>query len=268
MMMQATPIPPQSTFPEVVKPTPETAESHEEPTLTIQEDERGDGSPAPPKDLQSPQVPLLNDLLPLDRLQVTKRLRVRNVLFLRGKKNRFFVKNTDQTLIYTIEEENSWWVGYFCYGLRPLELRVMNEQGIEVMRVHRPYSCTARMFPCQLQHLQIYSPPEQLIGSVEQQWAVLRPIYKIKNSDGETLFRITGPYVTLSCFRDVHFQIVRPDGTAVGSTCRHWQGLAHALIFAPVSDKFGLNFEQNISVEEKGLLLAAALLMDYMYYDA
>ncbi|CAH1643987.1 unnamed protein product [Spodoptera littoralis] len=253
MMMQATPIPPHSPFPEVEKLIPQAAVSHDEPVLSI----------------QSPQLPLLHDLLPIDRLHVTKRLRVKNVLCLRGKKNRFFVRTSDQTLMYTIEEENrSWWVGYFCYGLRPLELRVMNEQGKEVMRIHRPFSCTARIFPCQLQHLEIYSPPEQLIGKVEQQWTALRPIYVIKNGDGDTLFLIIGPYMTLSCFRDVHFQIVRPDGTAVGSTCRHWQGLTHALIFAPISDKFGLNFEQNISVEEKGLLLAAALLMDYMYYDA
>ncbi|KAF9414839.1 hypothetical protein HW555_007372 [Spodoptera exigua] len=253
--MHASPIPPHTPYPEAVKLVPQAALSLEEPLLPIQ--------------TELPELPLLQDLLPVDRLQITKRLRIKNVLFLRGKKNRFSVRSSDQKLLYTIEEENNhWWIGYFCYGLRPLELRVMNVQGTEVMRIHRYYSCTARVFPCQLQHLEVYSPPGQLIGSVEQQWSAVRPMYIIKNCDGDTLFCINGPYVTLSCFRDVHFQILRPDGTAVGTTSRHWQGLKHALILAPVSDKFGVTFDGSISVEEKGLLLAAALLMDYMYYDA
>uniref|UniRef100_A0A2A4K9R9 Phospholipid scramblase n=1 Tax=Heliothis virescens TaxID=7102 RepID=A0A2A4K9R9_HELVI len=261
MTMQATPIPSQDPFADVGKVSSLVAVKPEEIVLARQ---------------PTPDIQPLSELLPVDRLFITKRLRVRNVLFLRGKKNRFFVRTSDQTLVYTIEEENrqvlisfnSWWVGYFCYGLRPLQLRVLNGQGSEVMRIHRPYSCTARILPCQLQHLEVYSPPGQLIGSVEQQWTPVKPMYVVKNGDGESLFWIHGPCITLSCFRDVQFSIVRPDGTAVGATCKRWQGLMHALFFAPVTDKFGVAFERDMPVEEKALLLAATLLMDYMYYDA
>jgi hypothetical protein len=31
--------------------------------------------------------------------------------------------------------------------------------------------------------------------------------------------------------------------------------------------RFGVAFERNLAEEEKGLLLAATLLMEYMYYD-
>ncbi|XP_021196805.2 phospholipid scramblase 1 [Helicoverpa armigera] len=255
MTMQATPIPPaspQDPFPEVVKLPPLVAVDQKELVLS---------RPV------SPEPQPLSELVPIDRLFITKRLRVRNVLFLRGKKNRFFVRTSDQALVYTIEEENSWWVGYFCYGLRPLQLRVLNSQGSEVMRINRPYSCTARILPCQLQHLEVFSPPGQLIGCVEQQWTPVKPTYLVKNGEGDILFWIRGPFITLSCFRDVQFSIVRPDGTAVGATCKRWQGLTHALFFAPVTDKFGVAFERDLRVEEKALLLAATLLMDYMYYD-
>ncbi|RVE44922.1 hypothetical protein evm_010421 [Chilo suppressalis] len=211
---------------------------------------------------------VLHSLASTNRLLITKRLRVKNVLFLRGKKNQFFVRTPDRKLVYTVQEENSWWVGYFCYGLRPLQLHVTDDLGRQVMRIDRPFACTARVFPCQLQHIQVFAPPGQKIGSVEQQWSAIRPIYLVKNADGEHIFWIRGPYITLSCFRDVQFDISRVDsGDPVGATNKRWQGLTHAMFFSPVIDRFGVAFDSTLSNEEKGLLLAATILMDYMYYD-
>ncbi|KAM3959880.1 phospholipid scramblase 2 [Aphomia sociella] len=210
---------------------------------------------------------MLHELTSVERLFITKRLRVKSVLFLRGKKNRFFVRTPHQELVYTVEEENSWWVGYFCYGLRPLQLRVTNSEGTEVMRINRPYACTTRVLPCQLQRIDVFAPPGHLIGTIEQQWTPVRPLYLIKDGDGVDLFLIRGPLITLSLFRDVQFHITRLDGAPVGDTCKRWQGLTHALFLAPVTDRFGVTFERDLTVEMKALLLAATLLMDYMYYD-
>ncbi|CAB3255108.1 unnamed protein product [Arctia plantaginis] len=214
------------------------------------------------------EPPLLNELTTVDRLLITKRLPVKNVLCMRGKKNRFFVRTSDQNLIYTIEEENNWWVGYLCYGLRPLQLRVRNCHGMEVMTINRPFAFTSRVLPCQLQTLEIFSPPGHLIGTVQQQWTALRPLYLVLNERGDSLFWIRGPVNTLTCFKDVQFQIQRTDGEHVGATCKRWQGLTHALFFAPVSDRFGVAFEQNLTVEEKALLMSVTILLDYMYYDS
>ncbi|XP_028165133.1 phospholipid scramblase 2-like [Ostrinia furnacalis] len=252
-MTQATPIPavPTQPFPEVFKPI------DVEPKVEAEEEVE--------QLLPLPRV--LQDLTPVDRLLITKRLRVKNVLFLRGKRNKFFVRTPDQNLVYTVEEENKWWVGYLCYGLRPLELRVSNSLGREVMRIRRPFAFTGRVLPCQLQNIQVFAPPEHRIGTIEQQWAAIRPIYLVKNDDGDSIFWIRGPPVTVSCFRDVQFQILRTDGSHVGATCKRWQGLAHAMFMAPVTDRFGVAFERGLTEVEKGLLLAATLLMDYMYYD-
>ncbi|CAH0731685.1 unnamed protein product, partial [Brenthis ino] len=214
-----------------------------------------------------PEDHVLQNLSTVDRLFITKRLRVKSVLFLRGKKNRFFVRTPDQNLVYTVEEENSWWVGYFCYGLRPLQLHVKDSEGVEVMRIDRPYACTARVLPCQLQRIQVFSPPGTRIGSIEQQWTPVRPEYVVKGEDGQQVFWIRGPCVTITFFNDIQFHIYRNDGTAVGSTSKRWQGLFHAMFFAPITDRFGVAFERDLSVTEKALILAATLLLDYMYYD-
>ncbi|XP_039761217.1 phospholipid scramblase 2-like [Pararge aegeria] len=255
MMMQAAPIPPALSEPyeafvkEPVQQPPEVKPADEDTQPQVEPEN------------------VLHDLTSVGRLCITKRLQVKSVLFLRGKKNRFLVRTQENNLIYTIQEQNSWWVGYFCYGLRPLQLHVRDGTGAEVMRIYRPYACTSRIFPCQLQRIQIFSPPGTRIGCIEQKWTPIRPEYFVKNENGEQVFWIKGPRVTISFFRDIQFHIYRTDGTAVGSTCKRWQGILHAMFFAPVSDKFGIAFERDLSVEEKALLLAATLLLDYMYYD-
>nr|XP_034836723.1 phospholipid scramblase 2-like isoform X2 [Maniola hyperantus] len=260
MMMQAAPIPqalaePLGRSPQGLVKDPEQHQAEvsamEEETLPLVE--------------QEPHM--LHDLAPVERLLITRRLRVKGALFLKGKRNRFYVKTPDNNLVYTVEERNSWWVGYFCYGLRPFQLHVRDDSGAEVMRISRPYACTSRIFPCQLQHIQIFSPPGTRIGSIEQKWTPVRPEYDVKRENGEHVFWIQGPRVTISCFRDIQFHIYKTDGTLVGSTCKRWQGVLHAMFFASVCDKFGVAFERDLSVEEKALLLAATLLLDYMYYD-
>ncbi|CAG4962227.1 unnamed protein product [Colias eurytheme] len=249
MMMQTAPIP----------AAPQDADVVKEPLIEV---------PRPIAEVTPETENLLSELTEVDRLLITKRLRVKAVLFLRGKKNRFSVRTPDQNLVYTVEEENSWWVGYFCYGLRPLQLRVFNSSSVEVMRINRPYACTSRVFPCQLQNVEVFSPPGRKIGTIEQQWAPVRPIYLVRRENGDEAFWLQGPRVTISFFRDIQFRIQRADGAHVGSTCKRWQGLLHAMFFAPVTDRFGVAFERELTVEEKALLLAATLLMDYMYYDA
>ncbi|CAH2061034.1 unnamed protein product, partial [Iphiclides podalirius] len=254
MMNQAAPIPsvPAQIFEDVLK----------SPSRTVVP-----VSPLAQKHHEVATASILEDLSAVDRLLITKRLRVRSVIFLRGKKNKFFVRTPDSNLVFTVEEENSWWVGYLCYGLRPMQLRVINNLGQEVMRINRPYACTARVLPCQLQHLEVFSPPGRLIGTIEQQWAAVRPLYLVRNEDGDEVFTIRGPYVTISLFRDVEFTIRRQGGDLVGNTTKRWQGLLHALFLAPITDRFGVSFDRCLSVEEKALLLAATLLIDYMYYD-
>ncbi|KOB67478.1 Phospholipid scramblase, partial [Operophtera brumata] len=111
------------------------------------------------------------DLGSVDRLHITKRLRLKNVLCLRGKKNQFFVRSPDQSLVYTIEEENKLVIPPLLYAHQLCGYHIYQLQGEEVMRIKRPYACTPRVLPCQLQRLQVFAPPDELVGSVEQQWS-------------------------------------------------------------------------------------------------
>ncbi|KAI5645919.1 scramblase domain-containing protein [Phthorimaea operculella] len=215
-----------------------------------------------------PAQTLLKDLEQINELTVVRRLGVKDAVTLKGKKNQFYVTGPSNELLYTIVEENNWWVGYLCYGLRPMTLRVLNASNSEVIRIIRPYSFTTRLLPCQLQRMEVFAPPGRFIGTVVQRWTPVKPIYSVRDASGELIFHIKGPRFTISCFQDVRFHIMRLDGTEVACTTKRWEGLLHALFLAPVKDRFGMTFfEQNMKGEEKALVLATALLLDYMYYD-
>ncbi|XP_061724686.1 phospholipid scramblase 3-like [Cydia pomonella] len=209
----------------------------------------------------------LQDLVTVERLTITKKVAMKQLLSLQSQRSRYIIKAADSALAYSVLEENTWWLGFLCYGLRPCQLKIMNKAGDEIIRILRPFAFTTRVTPCQLQRMEVYSPPDKLIGTIEQIWTPMKPCYSIKGPDGEELFSVQGPANTLGIYRDLHFDIVRPAGDRVGSTWKRWRGLAHALFRSPTLDKFGLAFQRDLSVEEKTLLLASSLLIDYMYYD-
>ncbi|KAG7296846.1 hypothetical protein JYU34_019702 [Plutella xylostella] len=208
----------------------------------------------------------LDALERVDRLLVTRKMLVRSVVLMTGKKNSFQVRGADDRVLYTVEEINRWW--FLLYSLRPLHLRVLNAEGEEVIRMVRPCALTTRIFPCQLQSLRVYTPPGALAGTVQQLYSPLKPIYAVKNADGDVVFEIEGPRITTCLFKDVEFSISRPGGRRVGAASKLWQGVTHMMFVGPLSGRFSLSFEKSLSSQEKALLLAASLLIDYVYYDA
>jgi hypothetical protein len=116
------------------------------------------------------------------------RVRLPYLLFVDRQELKYYTINHDDPDV----SPSSWWVGYFCYGLRPFQLHVTDCLGREVMRISRPFACTSRVLPCQLQKVEVFAPPGRRIGTVEQQWTAVRPVYLVKNSDDEDTFWIRG----------------------------------------------------------------------------
>jgi len=63
-------------------------------------------------------------------------------------------------------------------------------------------------FLCLLQSLDVFSPPGQLAGTVEQEWSICVPKFVVKNAEGEVVLRIEGPFCTFSLCGSVEFQVI------------------------------------------------------------
>lgn len=106
----------------------------------------------------------------------------------------------------------------------------------------------------------MYSVNGQLLGSVSQDWSILSPKFTIKNSVGDSVLKVEGPFCTYSICGDVEFQVLSLDKeTKVGKITKQWSGLAREMFTD--SDYFGVTFPLDLDVHIKAVLLAATFLI-------
>lgn len=55
--------------------------------------------------------------------------------------------------------------------------------------------------------MEVTSPPGTVLGSIEQVWSIF-PTFNVKNTLGETVLTIRGPFCPISCCGDVNFEVV------------------------------------------------------------
>ena len=104
------------------------------------------------------------------------------------------------------------------------------------------------------------SRSEQLLGSITQDISLLRPKFTVRNSYGEAVLRIEGPFCTSSCCGDVEFKILSLDKeTKMGKITKQWSGLAREMFTD--ADYFGITFPLDLDVNIKAVLLAATFLI-------
>lgn len=150
--------------------------------------------PVPPETQveEEPKPVVVSGLNQVSRLLIAKKLHVRSVVTLRGARNKYSVKTQDDIPMYTIEEKNKWWVGYLALSLRPLKLTVKNTAGEVVLTIRRPFAFTSRVFPCQLQIINVFAPENTLLGCIQQEWTPLKPKYLVRDAAGEIIYTIRG----------------------------------------------------------------------------
>jgi len=55
--------------------------------------------------------------------------------------------------------------------------------------------------------MEVTAPPGTLVGTVEQEWSLLTPQFKVKDAAGNVVLQIKGPFCTYSICGDVEFKV-------------------------------------------------------------
>ncbi|RWS31109.1 phospholipid scramblase 2-like protein [Leptotrombidium deliense] len=186
--------------------------------------------------------------------------------------NKYVVKNAANQQIYFAAEvnlelflelkENDACHRWCCGPIRPFQMKIMDNTGLEVMRLHRPYRCTSCWFPCCLQKIEVFAPPGTLVGYVKQNWSICGPSFSVQNAAEETLYKISGPCCTCGCVccRDVKFTLIdKKSGDDIGKIVKQWSGVVQEGYTD--ADNFSVQFPQTIEVKMKAVLLAACFLI-------
>lgn len=142
------------------------------------------------------------------------------------------------------------------------------------------------------QVLEVESPPGTLIGLVRQGWNLYRPTMEVCNGQGDVVHHIAGPERHAILFRrlctcwgrslccccdcdsetcaekDMEFAVMDSSGEhRSGTIVKLWHGPDDNQRGISSKDRFGVNFPRDATANVKVTLIAAAFLIDYLYFD-
>ncbi|EDV96944.1 phospholipid scramblase 2 isoform X1 [Drosophila grimshawi] len=207
----------------------------------------------------------LEYLTSIDQLLVKQKVELLEAFTGFETNNKFSIKNALGQKVYYAVEDTDCCTRNMCGPARPFDMKIFDNFQQEVIHVHRPLACSACCFPCCLQTMEVTAPPGNVIGSIEQEWSICSPSFRILNHIGDTVLRIEGPMCTFSMCGDVEFNVVSLTGEKVGKISKQWSGLARE-IFTD-ADFFGLTFPMDLDVRMKAVLLGATFLIDAMFFE-
>lgn len=179
--------------------------------------------------------------------------------------NRFEVKVPQGETLYIAAENSSTTQRMCCASNRAFEMRLFDHSRQEAIRLRRKLACSSWMFGCCLQKLDVYSDVDLYTGSVVQEWSMSYPLFQLRDSCGQVIFRLKGPASATACCGgdyQAKFDILSPDCTSnVGSIVHAWDGMS--------SDyKLTVTFPTiEVTTEMKAVILGAAFLLEYMYFE-
>ncbi|XP_064120823.1 phospholipid scramblase 1-like [Macrobrachium nipponense] len=130
-------------------------------------------------------------------------------------KNKYILKNPMGQEFLTATEDSNFCAKQCCGNIRGFELPLVDTNGMEVLRLHRPLKCNSCLTPCCNQEMDI-TANGQLLGSMHQEWNFCMPLastYTVRNASGDEAFRIEAPFCPCSCGSDVEFEVIGSGGT-------------------------------------------------------
>ena len=98
-------------------------------------------------------------------------------------KNKYDISDNAGTELFKAEEHSETWDRQ-CYGAsRAFDMMIEDLQGNVLIQLNRPFAY------CD-QDMSVWSPPENNIGSITQEWAAWSPKYTVKDQGGNVAFII------------------------------------------------------------------------------
>lgn len=228
--------------------------------------ERPDGWMGVPGGVPVNCPPGLEYLANIDQLLIHQKVELLEALTGFETANKFTVKNSlGQKVYYAVEDSGC--CGRNCCGpIRPFDMKILDNYKNQVMELSRPLACQSCCFPCCLQTMDVFAPPGNLVGRIEQEWSILTPTFAIKNAAGDTVLKLEGPMCRFQLCGDVSFKVLSRDGSeVVGKISKQWAGLLREMFTD--ADYFGITFPMDLDVRMKAVMLGACFLIDYMFFE-
>lgn len=207
----------------------------------------------------------LDFLRGVNELYIQQTVELVDILAYVESENRFEVKVPQGETLYIAAESSSKTQRMCCASNRGFEMRLFDHSRQEAIRFNRKLACSSWLFGCCLQELEVFSDIDLYTGSVIQEWTVAAPLFQLRNSSGQLVYRMKGPASASTCCGSNYqakFDVLSPDCTNnLGSIVHGWDSMSsgyNLTVAFPTTE---------VNTEMKAVILGAAFLLEYMYFE-
>jgi len=184
--------------------------------------------------------------------------------------------------LYKASEKSSCCIRQFCSPeCRPFQVIISNINNqnddadpVPFLKIDRPCACTCYCFGRpEVKLYWIEDGKEELLGKVIDPLNCCNLFVDVYNKEGEKKYRINGSccqlglHCKLPCepCQTIDFDVQNPGG----DTLSHLQKRSPGCCQAAVSDtaNFSITFPQEATKEDKALIMAAVIFMDYRFFE-
>ncbi|XP_041369321.1 phospholipid scramblase 1-like [Gigantopelta aegis] len=210
----------------------------------------------------------LTELANLNTLHVQQRLDVVEVILGWERNNRYRItKSEDEQVLYAFEASDCG--ARQCLGsLRAFTIKVCDNSQQEIMTLHRPLRCSSRCFwwCCNLQIMEIHSPPGTPVASVREIWSCYLPLYEVLGVDGSVMYSLHGGCCHCRCCCNVVFHVLgsKVGDSEVATITKHWGGCKELI---GAVNNYTVEYTEQLDVVNKMIILGATFLIDFNYFE-
>ena len=91
------------------------------------------------------------------------------------------------------------------------------------------------------------------------------PTINVRDVGGNQVFTIVSDFCQCSCGEDIEYRIMSMQGEEIGNITKQYNGFCKE-VFTD-ADNFVINFPVGVDMNMKALLLAAALMIDFLFFE-
>ncbi|CAH1781338.1 unnamed protein product [Owenia fusiformis] len=180
------------------------------------------------------------------------------------------IRGNDEDLYYATEDKNCF-CRWTCGPARSFMMRIFDRRSdLEMMSLKRA-ACRCDWWccldKCCCQHsIIIQNYNKETMGFIRQKFHIFGAKLDVLNRNREVKFKIKGPCCPCRCCQELIFDIYDKEGEkCMGYILKTWQG------YNPETnmdhENFEVRFPMGISAKDKALLLGAAYLVNFMYFE-
>lgn len=178
-------------------------------------------------------------------------------LFGYESRNKYEVQDPNGTpILYAAEQGAGLGAAFMRQVLghwRTFEIHVFDNARNVLVRAVHPF----RLF---FQRLDVFAADGRPLGALQQRFAVFSKAFDVQGPDGRVLMTVRSPFWRLWTFK------FERGGREVAVVAKKWGG-ALTEVFTD-ADAFRIDMGQELSPDERALLLVAGIFIDLQYFEA